>query len=242
MLDLDWAPAGEGCTGIYRRFPVGVVLAITPFNFPLAIVCHKLGPALAAGNAVIVRPATKTPLSALALGAIALEAGCPPAAVSVVPSSTADAERLAADPRIDFLSFTGSPEVGWHLKGVAGRKRVALEHGGNAAVIVEPDADLATRDRPVRPGRVRERGPGLPLGPADPPPRLGLRRRAGPDRRGGAGAPVGDPRDPAVAVGPMVSEAAAARAEATVREALDAGARCECGGTPRGHALCCRPC
>ena len=186
------------------------------------------------GNAVIVRPATKTPLSALALGAIALEAGCPPAAVSVVPSSTADAERLAADPRIDFLSFTGSPEVGWHLKGVAGRKRVALEHGGNAAVIVEPDADLATATaRCVQGGFANAGQVCLSV------QRILLHASVYDDGlarivEGARALQVGDPRDPAVAVGPMVSEAAAARAEATVREALDAGARCECGGTREG--------
>lgn len=237
VLDLDWMPAGEGATGIYRRFPVGVVLAITPFNFPLATVCHKLGPALAAGNAAIVRPATKTPLSALALGAIALEAGCPPGAVSVVPSSTADAERLVADPRIDFLSFTGSPEVGWHLKGVAGRKRVALELGGNAAVIVEPDTDLERAAARCVQGGFGNAGQAC----------LSVQRillhasiyAEGLARivAGARGLSVGDPRDPAVAVGPMVSEAAAARAESTVREAIDAGARCECGGTRSGAFL-----
>ena len=234
VVDLDWTPAGEGCIGMHKRFPVGVVLAITPFNFPLNTVCHKLGPALAAGNAVIVRPASKTPLSALALGAIALEAACPSAAVSVVPSSTADAERLAADPRIDFLSFTGSPEVGWHLNGVAGRKRVTLELGGNAAVIVEPDADLATAAARCVVGGFANAGQVclsvqrvfLHASVYDD----GLARIV----EGARTLSVGDPRDPAVAVGPMVSEAAAATAEATVREALDAGARCECGGTRAG--------
>lgn len=234
VVDLDWTPAGEGCTGIYRRFPVGVVLAITPFNFPLNAVCHKLGPALAAGNAVIVRPSTKTPLSALALGAIALDAGCPPAAVSVVPSSTADAERLAADPRIDLLSFTGSPEVGWHLKGVAGRKRVALELGGNTAVIVEPDADLERAAARCVEGGFANAGQVCLL-----VQRVFLHASvydAGLARivDGARALSVGDPRDPAVAVGPMISEAAAATAEATVREAIDAGARCECGGTREG--------
>ncbi len=234
VVDLDWTPRGEGCRGVYRRFPIGVVLAITPFNFPLNTVCHKLGPALAAGNAAIVRPATKTPLSALALGAIALEAGCPPAAVSVVPSSTADAERLAADPRIDFLSFTGSSEVGWHLKGVAGRKRVALELGGNTAVIVEPDADLAiVAARCVEGGFANAGQVCLSV------QRVFLHASIYDDGlarivEGARALSVGDPRDPSVGVGPMVSEGAAANAEAAVREALDAGARCECGGTREG--------
>ncbi|MEN6517000.1 MAG: aldehyde dehydrogenase family protein [Methanospirillum sp.] len=235
VVDLDWTPAGEGCTGIYRRSPLGVVLAITPFNFPLNTVCHKLGPALAAGNAVIVRPATKTPLSALALGAIALEAGCPPAAVSIVPSATTDAERLAADPRIDLLSFTGSPEVGWHLKGVAGRKRVALELGGNTAVIVEPDADLKRAAARCVEGAFANAGQ-VCLSVQ----RIFLRASIYEDGlarivEGARALTVGDPRDPATAVGPMVSEGAATAAEAAVREALDAGARCECGGTRAGR-------
>lgn len=234
LVDLDWTTAGEGCTGVYRRFPVGVVLAITPFNFPLNIVCHKLGPALAAGNAVIVRPSTKTPLSALALGAITIEAGCPPAAISVVPSSTADAERLAADPRIDLLSFTGSPDVGWHLKGLAGRKRVALELGGNAAVIVEPDAELDWASaRCVQGGFVNAGQVCLSV------QRIFLHARIFDDGLARIvervrALTVGDPRDPGTSIGPMISEAAAAAADATVREAVAAGARCECGGTRDG--------
>ncbi len=234
VVDLDWTPAGEGCMGISRRFPVGIVLAITPFNFPLSTICHKLGPALAAGNAVIVRPSTKTPLSALALGECALTAGCPPAAISVVPSSTADAERLAADTRIGLLSFTGSPEVGWHLKSLSGRTRVALEHGGNAAVIVEPDADLERAGaRCVQGGFANAGQVCLSV------QRVFLHASVYDDGlarivEGARALSVGDPRDPATAVGPMVSEAAAAKAEATVREAVDAGARCECGGTRTG--------
>lgn len=234
ILDTDWTPAGEGMTGIYRRFPVGVVLAIVPFNFPLNSVCHKFGPALAAGNAAIVRPATKTPLSALALGEIALEAGCPPNALSVVPSSTADAERLAADPRIDFLSFTGSPAVGWHLREIAGRKRSALELGGNAAVIVEPDADLEYAARRCVQGGFANAGQVC----------LSVQRvlvRASVFDEvlariveGARALTVGDPHNPSVAVGPMISEGAAAEAEAKVREALSSGARAECGGERTG--------
>ncbi len=187
---------------------------------------------------MIVRPATKTPLSALALGEIALEAGCPPAAVSVVPSSTADAERLAADPRIDFLSFTGSPEVGWHLKGVAGRKRVALEHGGNAAVIVEPDADLATAT-----ARCVQGGFGNAGQVCLSVQRILLHASVYDDGlarivEGARALQVGDPRDPAVAVGPMVSEAAAARAEATVRAGPRRRRALRVRRHPRGHALC----
>lgn len=234
VIDGDWTPAGEGLVGVHRRFPVGVVLAITPFNFPLNIVCHKLGPALAAGNAAIVRPATKTPLSALALGEIALEAGCPPHAVSVVPCDSSDAEGLVADPRIDFLSFTGSPAVGWHLREVAGRKRSALELGGNAAVIVEPDADLGRAALRCVQGGFANAGQVClsvqrVLVHASVYDEVLARIVAGAQALS-----VGDPRDPSVAVGPMISEGAAAEAEAKVHEALADGARAECGGTRAG--------
>src|SRR5581483_2121079 len=142
FVPIDAVPRGEGRIGLTRRFPVGTVLAITPFNAPLLLVAHKLGPAIAAGCPCIVRPASKTPLSALSLGEIMLEAGAPPAAVSVVPCATELAESMVADERVKFLSFTGSAAVGWHLQKVAATARVTLELGGNGAVIVEPDADL----------------------------------------------------------------------------------------------------
>ena len=141
-MPIDAVPRGEGRIGLTRRFPIGTVLAITPFNAPLLLVAHKLGPGLAAGCPCIVRPASKTPLSALSLGEIVLEAGAPPAAVSVVPGATGLAERMVADERVKMLSFTGSAAVGWRLQKVAATPRVTLELGGNGAVIVEPDADL----------------------------------------------------------------------------------------------------
>lgn len=141
-VPIDAVPRGEGRIGFTRRFPVGVVLAITPFNAPLLLVAHKLGPALAAGCPCIVRPASKTPLSALSLGRILLEAGAPPGAVTVIPCRTDLAERMVRDERVKLLSFTGSGPVGWHLKQVAATPRVTLELGGNGAVIVHHDADL----------------------------------------------------------------------------------------------------
>ncbi len=142
IVPIDAVPRGEGRMGMTRRFPVGPVLAITPFNAPLLLVAHKLGPALAAGCPCIVRPATKTPLSALSLGEIFVEAGAPAGAVSVIPCPTPLAERLATDDRIKMLSFTGSPDVGWYLRRVAATHRVTLELGGNGAVIVHEDANV----------------------------------------------------------------------------------------------------
>lgn len=143
IVPIDAVPRGEGRIGMTRRFPVGPVLAITPFNAPLLLVAHKLGPALAAGCPCIVRPASKTPLSALSLGEIFVEAGAPAGSVSVVPCPTPLAEKLAADERVKMVSFTGSPDVGWHLKRVAATPRVTLELGGNGAVIVHADANVA---------------------------------------------------------------------------------------------------
>ena len=121
---------------LVRRVPVGPVLAITPFNFPLMLVAHKLGPAVAAGCPVVLKPASQTPSPALLLAQVLLEAGLPPEGLSVLPASAADMEPLVRDPRFRLLTFTGSMEVGWALKRVAWDRRVALELGGNAAAIV----------------------------------------------------------------------------------------------------------
>ena len=142
LLPLGAKPDGEGRTGLLRRFPIGPVAAISPFNFPLNLVAHKVAGALAAGNTVVLKPASQTPMSAVMLGRIALEAGLPPGVFNVVPCRAEDAEALVTDPRLKMLSFTGSASVGWALKAKAGAKKVTLELGGNAAAIVEPDSDL----------------------------------------------------------------------------------------------------
>lgn len=128
--------------GLVRRFPIGPIVAIAPFNFPLNLVAHKVAPALAAGNPVLVKPATRTPLSALALARIVLEDDWPEGALTVLPVPGPRASALAGDPRVRGITFTGSDAVGWELKRTNPRKQVTLELGGNAAVLVEPDADL----------------------------------------------------------------------------------------------------
>jgi acyl-CoA reductase-like NAD-dependent aldehyde dehydrogenase len=142
-LRLDAAPGGEGRQAIVRRFPIGPVAAISPFNFPLNLVAHKLAPAIAAGCPVVLKPASQTPVSALKLAEIIAESGWPPEALSVLPLRSADAGPLVEDERFKLLTFTGSPSVGWDMKRRAGRKRVTLELGGNAGCIVHSDADLA---------------------------------------------------------------------------------------------------
>lgn len=143
VLHLDAIPGGEKREGIVKRFPIGPVAAITPFNFPLMLSAHKVAPAIAAGCPVVHKPASQTPISALKLAQIVVEAGWPAEAISVLPLNSADANPLAEDERFKLLTFTGSPVVGWDLKRKAGAKRVTLELGGNAGVIVHSDADLA---------------------------------------------------------------------------------------------------
>ena len=137
IIPLDLSADTAGRTGFLRRFPLGPVAGIVPFNFPLNLACHKLAPAIAAGNSVILKPASATPVSSLLLGEMAVDAGLPPEAVSVVPCTGARAEALARDPRVAYLSFTGSCAVGWHLREIAGRKKVGAgtgrERGGDRA-------------------------------------------------------------------------------------------------------------
>jgi acyl-CoA reductase-like NAD-dependent aldehyde dehydrogenase len=142
-IPLDTLEATAGRWGLVRRFPVGPVFAITPFNFPLNLVAHKVAPAIAAGCPLILKPAPQTPVTALLLAEVVNDAGWPEGAFAVMPLSNDDAASLVSDPRIKLLTFTGSAAVGWALKSKAGKKRVTLELGGNAGVIVHSDADLA---------------------------------------------------------------------------------------------------
>jgi len=146
-IPLDWLPGAEGRWAIERRFPAGPVLAFTPFNFPLNLCAHKVAPALAAGCSILLKPAPGTPLTALRLGILVREAGAPEGACVVVPCDNDLAPRLVEDDRFAVLSFTGSDRVGWALKAKSGRKRVLLELGGNAALIVNADADLEAAAR-----------------------------------------------------------------------------------------------
>lgn len=142
ILPLDWLPGTENREAHIRRIPLGPIAGITPFNFPLLLVAHKVAPAMAAGNPVIIRPGERTPVSALKLGQIMLDAGWPKDAHAVIPCTIEDTALLVEDERIKLLSFTGSAAVGWGLKSRVGRKRITLELGGNAAVIVHQDADV----------------------------------------------------------------------------------------------------
>jgi acyl-CoA reductase-like NAD-dependent aldehyde dehydrogenase len=143
VLSLDGAPGGAGKLGFTLRVPCGVIVAITPFNFPLNLVCHKVGPALAAGNSVVLKPASDTPLTALKLVELLLEAGLPPLAIACITGSGGTiGDLLVRDPRVRKVSFTGSRDVGEHLCRTAGIKRITMELGSNSPMIVLPDADM----------------------------------------------------------------------------------------------------
>lgn len=234
IVPIDWTEAGENRLGFVRHLPLGPVLGISPFNYPLNLSTHKLAPAIAAGNSFILKPASATPLSGLLLAEMTLEAGFPPEALSCVICPGSLAERLVRDERIKFFTFTGSSEVGWHLKNIAGRKRVGLELGGNAAAIVHEDASL---DYAV--GRIASGGFTNAGQNCISVQRVFLHRPIYHealekllDRVNDL--KVGDPRDPAVDVGPMIDERAAAKAFATVQEAVEQGAEILLGGSCDG--------
>jgi len=142
IMDLDWAPGSEERIGLVRRFPKGVVAGISPFNFPLNLVAHKIGPAIAAGNTIVLKPATKTPIIALMLAELIDQTDHPKGAVSILPGSSKESSPLLDDPRIKMITFTGSSQVGWWIRKHAADKEVVLELGGNAGVAIADDADL----------------------------------------------------------------------------------------------------
>ncbi len=142
IVPIDVVPWGEGYTSLYFRFPIGPILGITPFNFPLNLAAHKLAPCIAAGCTMVMKPPQQSPITTLKLAEICYEAGYPPTALSVLHSTVEVAEPMVRDDRFKLLSFTGSAAVGWHLKSIAGKKRVVLELGGNAGAIVHADADV----------------------------------------------------------------------------------------------------
>jgi acyl-CoA reductase-like NAD-dependent aldehyde dehydrogenase len=237
-VPMDASPAGENRVGFYLRTPVGVVAAITPFNFPLNLVAHKVAPALAAANTVVLKPAEETPLTAVRLAEILAEAGLPEGVLNLVHGDgPTTGEWLVTDPTAAKISFTGSPPVGARILSMAGLKRVTLELGNNSGTLIEPDADL---DRAIprcvvsafaNAGQVC-----LKL------QRLYLHQDVAPEatRRfleTTAALKVGNPLERDTDVGPMISDEAADRAEAWVREALSEGARLLMGGRREGRLV-----
>ncbi|MCB9662786.1 MAG: aldehyde dehydrogenase family protein [Alphaproteobacteria bacterium] len=238
VVPLDAAHAGAGRTGIVRRVPKGPVAAITPFNFPLNLVAHKLAPAIAAGCPVVLKPAPQTPTAALILAEILAEAGLPAGGLSVLPLADDDAGPLSTDPRLRFLSFTGSAKVGWMLKARATHLGVALELGGNAGVYVAADADLDHAARRLAAGGFGYAGQSCIsvqriFAHADVAE--ALVDRLVQEVRDTVVA--GDPRDEATVVGPLIRRRDAERVEAWIAAAVDAGATLRCGGTREGSLV-----
>jgi len=238
-IPLDLLEGNEGRWGMVQRFPVGPVLAITPFNFPLNLVAHKVAPALAAGCPVILKPSSQTPFTALALGEVILKAGWPAEALAVLPLSTTDAAWLAEkEDSIKLLSFTGSAQVGWELKAHSGRKRVLLELGGNAALIVcadWPDMDEAA----VRTAHAAFNYAGQSC--------ISVQRIF--VERGvyqtflwkvvevAGKLAVGDPSVEATEVGPLIRAGDAERVVSWIKEAVEGGAKLVAGGERNGSVV-----
>lgn len=231
IIPLDLSGDTEGRTGFLQRFPLGPVVGIVPFNFPLNLACHKLAPAIAAGNSVILKPASSTPVSSLILGDITVAAGLPPEAISVVPCTGVRAEQLARDPRVAYLSFTGSCAVGWHLREIAGRTRVGLELGGNAAVIVHGDANLDYAAQRIATGGFINAGQVCISVQRVLIHRPVYEQALAKILAAVSALRVGDPRDPATDIGPMIDRLKAEEAFRKVQEAVKQGAKILTGGT-----------
>ena len=236
-VPMDLAPHGVDRMAIVKRVPVGPEAAISPFNFPLNLTAHKIAPAIAAGNPIVLKPATKTPLSALTLAEIVVRAGLPPEAISVLPMARQTGDRLVTDERFKLLTFTGSSAVGWDMKARAGKKKIILELGGNAGVIVDETADIEFAARRIAVGGFSYAGQSC----------ISVQRvYVHDDVFDGFAArlvqlvealKVGDPLDSATDVGPMIDVEETERIDEWVRDAVNAGARVLTGGRRLGGPL-----
>lgn len=237
-LPADSDPRGEGMTAMVERFPLGIIAAISPFNFPLNLVAHKVAPAIAAGNAVVLKPPPQAPLAAFRLAELMTRSGLPAGALQVLHVPVPQAERLATDPAFAMLSFTGSAKVGWYLKAVAGRKRVLLELGGNAAVLVHSDVGnldaIAARIAWAAfayAGQVCIKVQRLYV--HAPLYRRLLRKVVAATRR----LPRGNPARPETVIGPLIDAGAVRRVQGWVDEAVSGGAHAVLLGRRRGMVL-----
>ncbi|OGQ12007.1 MAG: aldehyde dehydrogenase [Deltaproteobacteria bacterium RBG_16_71_12] len=237
VMPLDLRPSAAGRIGFTKRVPVGPVSAISPFNFPLNLAVHKVAPALAVGCPVVLKPAPQTPTVCLQLAEIIDAAGWPKGCLSVLPSLPQVADQLVTDERMKMLTFTGSPEVGWELKRRSGKKKVVLELGSNAAVIVDDGADLSLAVPRIVYGAFSYAGQKC----------ISVQRIYVHDKvydaflsqllAATAKVKHGDPRDPEVLVGPMINQAAAVRVEQWIDEAKARGARVLAGGARHGSVM-----
>jgi glyceraldehyde-3-phosphate dehydrogenase (NADP+) len=234
VLPLDLIETARGRWGIIRRMPLGPVAAITPFNVPLSLAAHKLAPALAAGNTIVLKPPSKVPLTLLSLARIIDDAGAVPGSVSMLPMDREVGSLMVGDDRFRLLTFTGSAEVGWRMRAEAGTKRVTLELGGNAAVIIDESADVDRAVQRVVKGGFKYAGQ-LCISVQRCLVHASLWDEFVPRLVEGATAlRVGDPLDESSDIGPMISERAAATFVEWVDEARQDGAEVLCGGTHEG--------
>jgi acyl-CoA reductase-like NAD-dependent aldehyde dehydrogenase len=236
-LPLDWQESTAGRWGMVKRFPIGPIAGITPFNFPLNLVSHKVAPAIAAGCSMVLKPAPQTPLCALLLAECIQQAGWPDGGLNVLPLSNEDASLLVTDERIKLISFTGSVPVGWDIKRRAGKKKVALELGGNAGVIVHSDADISYAAERCVTGGFGYAGQTC----------ISVQRILVEHSvygkfldlfvEGAKQLRTGDPMEESTDVGPLIRESDALRVTHWVEESIRAGARLLCGGGHKGSIV-----
>jgi len=234
---LDISPRAKGYQGIWKRVPIGACSFISPFNFPLNLAAHKIAPAIAVGCPFVMKPASRTPLGAIIIGEVLAETDLPKGAFSILPASRDGADLFTTDDRLKLLSFTGSPDVGWDLKARAGKKKVVLELGGNAAVIVDEDADLDDAVARTVFGAFYKSGQSC----------IGVQRilvhskvyDAFRDRLVAKTRTLiaGDPHDEKTFVGPMIDVKEAERLDRWIQEAIAGGATLLCGGKREGAML-----
>jgi len=236
-LPLDWQEFTAGRWGIVRRFPLGPIAGITPFNFPLNLVAHKVAPAIAAGCPLVLKPAPQTPLTALLLAEAVQQAGWPDGGLNVLPLSNDDAGLLVTDERIKLISFTGSAAVGWQIKKNCGKKKVVLELGGNAGVIVHSDADLAYAADSCVAGGFAYAGQTCISVQRIVVERSAFAKFTDLLLEGVKKLKTGDPLDDSTDLGPLIRESDAVRASDWIQEAVRGGARLLCGGQRRGPML-----
>ena len=234
---LDISPRAKGYVGIWKRVPIGPCSFISPFNFPLNLAAHKIAPAIAVGCPFVMKPASRTPLGAIIMGEVLAETDLPKGAFSILPAHRDGADLFTEDDRLKLLSFTGSPGVGWDLKAKAGKKKVVLELGGNAAVIVDADSDLDDAVERIIFGAFYQSGQSC-IGVqriiihADVYDQLRDRLVARAGRL-----VAGDPHDRDTFIGPMISEGEARRLDNWIQEAVEKGATLLCGGKREGAML-----
>ncbi len=237
VLPLDLSVSSRDRFGIVSRFPLGVILCIAPFNFPLNLVAHKIAPAIASGNAFILKPSPQAPLTSLKLGEIIRESGYPLEAFSVVVCSNENAQTLVTDDRIQMLSFTGSASVGWKLKALAGKKKVLLELGGNAGVIIDESAVIDAAVQKNVMGSFASSGQ-----VCIKVQRIFVHEKLFDEYLGkfieaARGLQCGDPRDPETVIGPLIDDAAVARISQWIEDAASEGASKMYGGNYAGRVF-----